>query len=42
MIYVEDLKIELLMPELLMEFLSNNNIYEVFIIIKNILINIIE
>ena len=35
MIYVEDLKIELLMPELLMEFLSNNNIYEAFNIIDN-------
>lgn len=30
MIYIDNLKIDLLMPELLMEYLANNNIYEVF------------
>lgn len=33
MIYIDDLKIELLMPEVLMEYLANNNLFEVFNII---------
>ena len=33
MIYIDNLKIELLMPELLLNYLVNKNIYEVFTVI---------